>query len=51
MKLTEKIKHKYAFTQQGAKDMIKAFGEVTIFKYCAYVSVMFALFYGRGLLE
>lgn len=30
MKLSEKIKHKYALSQQGAKDMIKAFVEVTI---------------------
>lgn len=30
MKLREKIKHKYALSQQGAKDMIKAFVEVTI---------------------
>lgn len=51
MKLSEKIKHKYALSQQGAKDMIKAFVEVTISKYCAYVSCRFALFYGRGLPE
>ena len=30
MSLKEKIQHKYALSEQGAKDMIKAFVSVTI---------------------